>query len=110
MKAVRILTLAFLTISVSGIALGQQADKTSLQITEQNEKYVLTVPVSHLVMTIPKGGLSKTQNLVGGSADSQRYFILEDRALSFIVSGWFESDDNFHGVKKLWANDMAAWK
>ena len=111
MSGIRTLILGVLTLSVCGIGAGQQAPKeVSLQTTEQGEKYVLTVPVSRLVMTIPKGGLTRAQNSRGGSANSPRYFIFEDRALHLVVSGWFESDDHFLGIKQFWANEMAAWK
>jgi hypothetical protein len=111
MRRIRRLILGVLTFSVCAFGTGEQAPKeVTLQITEQAEKYVLTVPVSRLVMTIPKGGLTQRHNSLGGSADSPRYFFFEDDALHIIVSGWFESDDQFSGINKFWADEMAAWK
>ncbi len=112
MKIFRILFLSILAgLILAATAVCQQtSEKVSLQITEQNGKYVLTVPVSHLVMTIQKGGLAKTKNPFGGAGDSPRYFMLQDSSLHLIVSGWFESDEHFDGIKKLWATDVAAWK
>lgn len=111
MRAFRMLILVVLTISVFGVGRGQQASKdVSIEITQRKEKYILTVPVSRLVMTVPKGDLTRVHNSNGGSADSPRYFIFEDETHHLIVSGWFESDDNFPGVKQFWAEEMAAWK
>lgn len=111
MYVIRMLILMVLTISASGIGNSQQASKeVSLQITEQQEKYVLTVPVSRLVMLIPKDGLTRMQNSNGGAAASPRYFIFEDGARHLVVSGWFESADHFSSVEQFWAEEMAAWK
>jgi len=111
MRVIHTAILGVLTFSVCAAALGQQAPKeVSLQITEQADKYVLTVPVSRLVMTVPKAGLARAQSSASGSTDSPRYFIFEDVPLHLIVSGWFESDDQFSGVKKLWAEEIEARK
>ena len=72
--------------------------------------YVLTLPVSRLVVTIPKGGLVIATNTRGGSADSPRYFYFEDKALHLLISGWFESDEGYPGIKQFWANETAEWK
>lgn len=111
MHVIRVLILVVLTILVSGIGISQQSPKeVSLQIAEQKEKYVLTVPVSRLVMIVPKGGLARVNNSLGGATNSPRYFFFEDRSINLIVSGWFESDDHFKGVERFWAEEMAAWK
>ena len=71
---------------------------------------MLTVPVSRLVMRIPKAGLSKGKNPSGGSANSPRYFYLENQALHLIISGWFEPERGFKGVEDFWAAETANWK
>jgi hypothetical protein len=112
MRTIRILIPAVLTLSFCAIATGQEApENISIQITEQAEKYVLTVPVSRLVMTIPKSGFKRmTVSPTHGATGSLRYFIFEDAARQLIVSGWFESDDRFAGIKKYWAETIAARK
>jgi hypothetical protein len=111
MRAIRILILGVLTVSFCASATGQKTpENISIQITEQAEKYVLTVPVSRLLITIPKGGLKRTVSPVHGATDSPRYFIFEDTSRQLIVSGWFESDDRFAGIKKYWAETIAARK
>jgi len=81
----------------------------TIQINELKEGYELTVPVSQLVMTIPKGGLSQKNIPLGGSTDSPRYFNFEDKALHLIISGWFEPAQRYSGIKKSWDEDRKEW-
>ena len=81
-----------------------------IQITQKGDRYVLTVPVSRLVMSIPSRGLSQKNNAIGGSTDNPRYFYFNDEANSLIVSGWFEPAQGFSGVQKFWANETGAWR
>ena len=111
MPAIRTLILVVLTLAFCAIATGQKVpENISIQITEQAEKFVLTVPESRLVMTIPKGDLKQTVSPTHGATDSPRYFLFEDAAGQLIVSGWFESADRFGGIKKYWAETIAARK
>lgn len=105
------LSLGLMAIAVCAAATGQGPDKsTSLDVVEEGDKYVLTVPVSRLVMTIPKDGLVRGKSKSGGSTDSPRYFFLENKAVQTFVSGWFESAQGFTNAKQLWAGETAAWK
>jgi len=62
-------------------------------------------------MTMPQGSLQETVVLPKhGATDSPRYFIFEDAAHQLIISGWFESDDGFSGVKKYWAETITSRK
>jgi hypothetical protein len=89
----------------------QESSKaTTLEIVESAGNYVLTVPVSRLVMTIPKGRLAVKASGAGGSTDSPRYFYFEDKDSALFISGWFESDEGFPGIKQFWANETAAQK
>ena len=45
-----------------------------IQITQRENDYLLTVPVSRLIMSIPRNGLSQQNNPAGGSTDHSRYF------------------------------------
>jgi len=87
----------------------ESSEATTLAVVESAGNYVLTVPVSRLIMTIPKGGLTAKVNRGGGAADSPRYFYFEDKS-ALIITGWFESDQGFPGIKQFWANETAAWK
>jgi hypothetical protein len=82
-------------------------DVGSLRIDESREAYRLTVPVSRLVLTIPKGGLKRTEN---PGNRSPRYFLLQDDQGGTIVSGWFESAEQFRGVEKFWESESSSLK
>jgi hypothetical protein len=80
-------------------------DPGALQVIEKRDVYELSVPVSHLVMTIPKDNLSPEKNPTGGSANSPRYFYFGDRKKALIISGWFESAAGFKGMEKFWESE-----
>jgi hypothetical protein len=81
----------------------------AIQITQTNTHYVLTAPVSRLVMQIPKNTLLPAERETGGATSSPRYFSFKDRELPLIVSGWFEPEQSFAGIQKLWADEVAGW-
>jgi hypothetical protein len=98
-------------ILLSTAASGQQSsDSVTLKITQEAANYVLTVPVSRLVMTIPKGALQVQRGAASGAASSPRYFLLEDQSGPLVISGWFESADGFSDIKSFWRKETAAWK
>ena len=74
MNAIR----SFLLIAVVAVfglqaqVVAAQSDQT-LTITEADDAYRLSVPVSRLVMTIPKGSLTSGNTPRRGSATSPRY-------------------------------------
>jgi hypothetical protein len=103
-----ILVLSFL---LSTVAFGQQSsDSVTLKITEDATSYVLTVPISRLVMTIPKDGLEVQRGASSGAGNGPRYFSLKDPSGLLIVSGWFESADGFSDIQSFWRNETAPWK
>ena len=82
----------------------------ALQITSTEQAHVLTVPASRLVMRLPLGGLSLTNSAIGGSTTNPRYFHFRDDAKQVIISGWFESDQAFPGLKKIWEDEVTVSK
>ncbi|SPP64227.1 hypothetical protein [Nitrospira lenta] len=82
----------------------------ALQITSTEQAHVLTVPASRLVMRLPLGGLSLTNSAIGGSTTNPRYFHFRDDAKQVIISGWFESDQAFPGLQKVWADEVTVSK
>lgn len=84
--------------------------REAIQITRQDNNFLLTVPVSRLTMSIPAAGLTQRNNAIGGSTDSPRYFYFHDSAKGLTISGWFEHEQGYKGVKKLWESDTDAWK
>ena len=107
----RIVAPVSVLILLSTAASGQQpSDSVTLKITQDAESYVLTVPVSRLVMTIPQGELQVQRGAISGAGNSPRYFYLEDQSGPLIVSGWFESADGFSDIQSFWRKETAAWK
>ena len=110
-RLIQVLFVAFFVSLLSPMnSFAVQSQAETIQISQSKESYVLTVPVSQLVMTIPKGGLTQKTNAQGGSAASPRYFFFGDDALNLFISGWFESEGGFQGVEKFWKNETKAWK
>jgi hypothetical protein len=105
----RVLLIAML--GFCGVAVAQASgNQTSLAITAEGDRYVLTVPVSRLIMTIPKGNLERKPSPAGGATASSRYFLFENHDLHLFVSGWFESARGFSGIKEFWSKETEAWK
>ena len=80
----------------------------ALQVSEAVGSYELAVPIGRLVMTIPKGRLTRASNPLGGSADHPRYFAFVDGTLN--VSGWFEPAQKFTGIQSFWEKETSAWR
>lgn len=76
-----------------------------IRILETNGRYIFSVPVSQLLMTMPKRGWSLKNNDIGGSTSNPRYFYFENGAEHAILSGWFEPDRLFTSVKQLWEEE-----
>jgi len=92
--------------SSAGAAAGRP---DAIQITQTDTHYVLTVPLSRLVMQFPKSTLVLVDRQIGGGTNSPRYFYFKDRESPFIASGWFESQQAFAGIQKFWADEVASW-
>jgi hypothetical protein len=73
-----------------------------LRIAEREKVYELTVPVSKLVMTIPKAGLTQVP-----AGAHPRYFQFSG---GVIVSGWFESARGFKGISEFWKDESEGLK
>ena len=73
-----------------------------LRIAEREKVYELSVPVSKLVMTIPRAGLTQAP-----AGTHPRYFQLVGPV---IVSGWFESAAGFKGFSEFWKGESEGLK
>lgn len=102
----------------SGLALMKSAKpgkgalpspSTAIEIIDAKGLFSLTTPASRLVLTIPKGNLSRITNPLGVS-DHPRYFYFRDEQLQLNISGWFEPGQAFLGIKKHWENETSEWK
>lgn len=105
----RFLWAIFLAFSVVGLSHAAPADQ-SIAIETNKRTFILTVPVSRLTLSIPKGSLALKNNSNGGSTDNPRYFYLEDPQLHLIISGWFEPARGFTDFDTFWKSETDAWR
>lgn len=73
-----------------------------IHASEADGRYRVTVPASRLELTLPQGNWRKKDGNLGGGTASPRYFYFENRADNLVVSGWFEPDGAYTGVRTLW--------
>jgi hypothetical protein len=83
----------------------------SIRISQQANSYVLTVPSSQLIMSIPKLGFmpDKIRFKEGGATDHPRYFSFNDNSGS-MISGWFEEADGYLGIQGHLQSTINSWK
>ncbi len=90
-----------------GDAGAQSADR--LAVSETASAFRLTVPVSRLVLEVPRETWTAKAADVGGATANPRYFHFESRD-GAVLSGWFEPASRFRGAETHWKQDSAAWK
>lgn len=88
------------------VGCASAARDARLAVIERGGSYELTVPLSRVMMIIPRGALVPA----AVAHDSPRYFHLHDKATALIVSGWFEPAERYPGLQVLWSNDTLAWR
>jgi len=77
-----------------------------IAIGDTGEKLEVTVPLSKLIMSLPKGELRLVEKNQGGATASPRYFYLEDRSSGTILSGWFEPAERVSDLQASWTTEM----
>lgn len=80
-----------------------------LQIAENSRAYVLTVQVSRLVMTVPKEEFQLIVNPLLTGGNHPRYFAFNGTG-GLTISGWFEPQQGFSSLEKLWESETAEWR
>ena len=81
-----------------------------LVLTETADSYELSVPISRLVMTLPRGQF-RVVTVPGTDANADpRYFHFQDATRGIVISGWFEPSTLYEGLKPLWKSETDAWK
>jgi hypothetical protein len=107
----KLLLITMLVLVSACSTTGGARPTASIEIKEADDSYRLSVPVSQLTMTLPKGNWSPKDKSMGGGTSNPRYFYFQDKKeASLILSGWFEPDRLFIGVSKLWEKDTQSWK
>jgi hypothetical protein len=109
----RELVMAFVALRAVILSMASAATPVDQQlaIKETDDSFRLSVPVSRLVMTIPRGDLKVVHESGSGGTAGPRYFHLEDASHGIIIiSGWFEPADSYGGIKKFWKGETDSWK
>ena len=91
------------------VSADRAPESESIMIQQRNGAYELTVPVSRLVATIPRGDLVPVKNS-SAAEESPQYFILEDDTLHLIISGWFVAEQGFPGFREYWEDRTNQWR
>jgi len=103
MRRIRVAVVVIFALGVAAVLAGQDSSQR-LAVTVRDNVYELNVPVSRLILTIPKGQLLAQKSSAG--SDSPRYFLFEDKKNALIVSGWFEPDQSFKSIDAFWASEQ----
>jgi hypothetical protein len=93
-------------LAASSAVPAQDQAATRLTLTEKDGAYHLAVPVSRLILTIPKGRL--VASTPANASDSPLYFYFEEHEKALVLSGWFEPEGSFRGMKEFWADERTA--
>jgi len=100
---------ALALVGLASVCAGQNPPaSTSIDIRAIGDSIQVTVPVSQLILAVPKASFDIEKANGGGAAGSPRYFKLMDQSTGQIVSGWFESSDRVGDLRKSWDAEMAA--
>jgi len=113
MKNKRALAFAIALLAAACSTSTAPRSDEAIQISESGKVFTLSVPVSQLTMTLPKGNwFRKDKSALGGGTVNPRYFYFEDaNEESLILSGWFEPDRLYSGsAAKQWTKDAAVLK
>jgi len=86
------------------------AKSETIQVTQLPDRYEFSVPVSRLLLTVPRGGFVPQEVPQKGSMANPRYFYLHDPTRHLILSGWFEPAARFPGMRKSWDDATKEWQ
>lgn len=101
--------VAMAACAAAPIAHAANPADEKLVMKETDDAFELSVPVSRLVLVIPREGLAIPFEPGRPAARSPRYFHLADRDHGVSVSGWIESAETYKGVDALWKEQNEAW-
>ena len=102
----RALSLFAVTLAITASATPAEQTLVTRLV---NDHFELSVPVSHLVLIIPHGGLGPVDGPRAGASASPRYFHLGDPGRGLIITGWFEPAATYKGIDALWKGETDAW-
>lgn len=94
----------------AGVASAQVSADETLTVAETGGSYRISVPVSHLAVTIPTGTFGISSDPQHDASNGPRYFALQDRTRGAMISGWLEPADGYKGIKPMWDGETTAWR
>ncbi len=112
MKGKLVVALSMFLAGACSTTGGPRPNET-IEVTQVGNAYRLSVPVSQLTMTLPKGSwFRKDKSALGGGTANPRYFyFVDEKEESLILSGWFEPDRLYGGsAAKQWEKDLQGLK
>jgi hypothetical protein len=111
MRYVYVVGLISIFIGVFSVpAVVVESASGTLVITSLEDSIELSVPVSKVTLTFPRGGLATVNEPRSGATASPRYFHFYDEKRGLVVSGWFEPASSFVGFEKFWTRELLAMK
>lgn len=83
---------------------GQADLNPPILVSDKGDRFDLSVSLSDITMSLPKGALRRENNNLGGATASRRYFYFTDS--SAVVSGWFEGRPRYTDLRGRWRSEM----
>ena len=105
-----IVICAALLVGLFRPAIATDPSSASLVMNNDGDRITLSVPVSKIEISLPRGDLEGNVGSRTGSAASPRYFRFDDSKHGIIVSGWFESANQFRGFEEFWKSELQSMK
>ena len=99
-----------LLIGLCRPTIATDSSSTELAVTFDGDHITMSVPVSRITISLPRGNLQRNEGASSGSAASPRYFRFDDPKQGIIVSGWFESANQFGGFEQFWKAEFQSMK
>jgi len=90
--------------------IATDSSNTELAVTSDGDHITMSVPVSRITISLPRGNLEQNGWSSTGSAASPRYFRFDDPKQGIIVSGCFESANQFGGFEQFWKAEFQSMK
>ncbi|MEY2409061.1 MAG: hypothetical protein QOF48_1731 [Verrucomicrobiota bacterium] len=96
------------SLKIKPRAGGTVGPEQSVRVREAADGFEVSVAISRLVLTIPREGLTRATNNMGGATSSPRYFYFTGGTNGFVVSGWFEAETGSFGIQDFWEKESHA--
>jgi hypothetical protein len=107
--AIALLAVVSLAAGANAVAADSPApsDPARLVVERRGDQFVLNVPVSRMSLSFPVEGMIQN-NPTSAKVGNQhpRYFMFSDKTSGVLLTGWFESADNYKGFDAFWKSEL----